>query len=123
MQANPVLTILAAWCVPGAGHAMVGQMRKAAIFLIVLTGMFLIGLQFGGQVFPFQIEEPLVFLGGAAQWAVAGPRLLAWLVSAGAGDVTAITYEAGNTFLIVAGLLNALVMLDALDLARGIKRR
>jgi hypothetical protein len=123
MQANPVLTILAAWCVPGAGHAMVGQLRKAVVFLIVLTGMFVIGLQFGGQVFPFQIEEPLVFLGAAAQWAVAGPRLAVWLASAGVGDVTSVTYEAGNTFIIVAGLLNALVVLDALDQARGVKRR
>ena len=123
MQANPVLTVLAAWFLPGAGHAMVGQRRKAAVFLIVLTGMFVIGLQFGGQVFPFQIEEPLVFLGALAQWAVAGPRLIAWLAAAGAGDVTAVTYEAGNTFIIVAGLLNTLVTLDALDLARGVKRR
>jgi hypothetical protein len=29
------------------------------------------------------------------------------------------TYEYGNTFLIVAGLLNLLVVLDAFDRARG----
>jgi hypothetical protein len=32
------------------------------------------------------------------------------------------SYEYGNTFTAVAGLLNVLVILDALDTARGIKR-
>ena len=43
------------------------------------------------------------------------------MVGGGQGDVTAVTYEYGNTFLIVGGLLNTLVVLDALDLARGVK--
>jgi uncharacterized protein DUF6677 len=33
----------------------------------------------------------------------------------------AITYEYGNTFVIVAGLLNMLVALDAFDIAKGRK--
>jgi len=33
----------------------------------------------------------------------------------------AITYEYGNTFVIVAGLLNMLVVLDAFDIAKGRK--
>jgi hypothetical protein len=41
----------------------------------------------------------------------------------GPGEVVAATYEYGNTFLIVAGLLNALVVLDAFDLASGRKRQ
>ena len=39
----------------------------------------------------------------------------------GNGTVTAVTYEYGNTFLMTAGLLNALVILDAFDIAMGRK--
>jgi len=39
----------------------------------------------------------------------------------GLGDVTAVTYEYGNAFLIVAGLLNMLVVIDAFDVAMGRK--
>jgi hypothetical protein len=39
----------------------------------------------------------------------------------GAGDVRAVTYEYGNAFLIVAGLLNLLVVIDAYDIAMGRK--
>ena len=123
MQANPFVVGVLAWCVPGAGHFLVGQTRKALVFLIVLGGMFLIGLGFGGELFPFQMAEPLVFLAALAQWAMLVPRAVAAIVGAGGGDVVAVTYEYGNTFLIVSGLLNTLVVLDALDRARGVTRQ
>jgi len=120
MRPNPSLTLVAAWCVPGAGHFLVGQSRKAAIFFVVLAGMFIIGLRFGGQLLPFEVSDPLVFLGAGTQWAMLVPRALAAMAGAGAGNVVAITYEYGNTFLIVSGLLNILVALDAFDRARGV---
>src|SRR5688572_1361969 len=119
MRPNPSMTLVLAWCVPGAGHFMVGQARKAVIFFVVLIGMFGLGLRFGGQLLPFEMSDPLVFLGAGTQWAMAVPRVLAAM--AGAGNVIALTYEYGNTFLIVAGLLNILVALDAFDRARGVK--
>ena len=39
----------------------------------------------------------------------------------GAGNVREVTYEYGNAFLIVAGLLNVLVIIDACDVALGRK--
>ena len=108
--------------VPGLGHVMVGQPRKAGVFFIVLMTMFAIGLAFGGRLFPYTLDEPLVFLGAAAQWVLFAPRVLAALAGLGQGDVIAVTYEYGNTFLIVAGLLNALITLDVFDLATGRKR-
>ncbi len=107
--------------VPGLGHALVGQARKAAVFFIVLLTMFASGLAFGGRLLPFTPAEPLVFLGAAAEWVLLAPRLLAGLAGLGAGDVVAATFDYGNTFLIVAGLLNALVTLDVFDVATGRK--
>ena len=43
------------------------------------------------------------------------------MAGAGAGTVVAPTYEYGNTYIIVAGLLNMLVVLDAYDIAMGRK--
>jgi len=110
---------LAAWLVPGAGHLLLGQRRKGGIFFVVLSVMFVIGLAFGGRLFPFQMQEPLVFLAAVAEWLQLLPRIIAGVGGLGQGDVVAVTYEYGNTFLIVAGLLNALVVLDVFDRARG----
>lgn len=112
---------IAAWLVPGAGHFLQGRFRKALVFFVVLLGMFVIGLGFGGRLFPMQPSEPLVLLAAVAEWVIGLPRIIAGIAGAGHGEVTAITYEYGNTFLIVSGLLNVLVVLDAFDLATGRK--
>jgi hypothetical protein len=118
---SPAVLTAAAIAVPGLGHLLLGRTRKAAIFFVVLAAMYTIGLAFGGRLFPFQISEPLVFLAALAEWSITLPRLLAALAGWGRGDVIAITYEYGNSFLIVAGLLNALVALDVHDRATGRK--
>jgi hypothetical protein len=120
--ASPLTLCAAAWFVPGAGHLLQGRTQKAVIFFVVLVGMFVVGLAFGGRLFPFQLAEPLVFLAAVAEWVVGVPRLVAALGGVGAGDVVRVTYEYGNTFLIAAGLLNALVVLDVYDLAVGRRR-
>jgi hypothetical protein len=109
--------------VPGAGHLMLGQFRKASIFFVVLIAMFAIGIYLGGRLFPFQFSEPLVFLAAAGEWALGLPRIVAMLAGAGQGEVVWATYEYGNTFLIVAGLLNMLLVLDVYDLTTGRKPR
>ncbi len=117
---NAVLFLLA-WLIPGAGHFTLGKRQKALVFAIVLPVMFLIGLVLKGRLFPFTPGDPLVALAAAANVMAGAPYLLARLFGAGGGTVTAITYEYGNTFMIAAGLLNTLVVLDAFDVARGRK--
>jgi hypothetical protein len=115
------VTVAAAWALPGAGHFLQGQSGKALVFGVTLLPMYLCGLLMGGRLFVFQGSEPLVLLAAASQWMIGVLRLIAGWSGAGAGDVVAASYEYGNTFLIVAGLLNVLVMFDAADLARGRK--
>jgi hypothetical protein len=110
-----------AWVVPGAAHVWLGRRQKGAVFFVVLSLMFAIGLMLHGRIFPFELSEPLVALAAIADVGLGGPWVLARMAGAGSGLVTATTYEYGNTFLIVAGLLNFLVVLDALDIAMGRK--
>ena len=116
-----VLVCLAAWAVPGAGHLWLGRRQKGIVFLLALPAMFLFGLLLHGRIFAFEMAEPLVALAAIADVGVGLPWLLARLSGAGTGIVTAVTYEYGNCFLIVAGLLNSLVVLDAYDIAMGRK--
>ena len=116
-----VLLCLAAWLVPGAGHIWMGRRQKGVVFLLALPAMFAIGLLLHGRVFPFEFSEPLVGLAAIANVLAGAPWLLTRLLEAGSGMVTAVTYEYGNCFLIVSGLLNFLVILDAYDIALGRK--
>jgi hypothetical protein len=118
---NPYLIGAAAWAIPGAGHLWLGRRQKGVVFLLTLPLMFVFGLWLEGRLFPFELQQPLVALAAFADIGVGIPYLVARAAGGGAGTVTAITYEYGNTFIIVAGLLNMLVVLDAVDVAEGRK--
>ena len=116
-----VLLCLAAWAVPGAGHLWLGRRQKGLVFLLAIPAMFAVGLLLDGRIFPFNLSEPLVALAAVADVGVGAGWLLARMRDAGAGAVTSVTFEYGNIFLIVAGLLNFLVILDAFDIGMGRK--
>jgi hypothetical protein len=118
---NPYLISAFAWLVPGAGHLWLGRSQKGLVFLIALPLMFVTGLWLQGRLFPFQPSEPLVALAAFADVGIGIPYFIAKALGRGAGNVIAATYEYGNAFIIVAGLLNMLVVLDAFDIAQGRK--
>ena len=112
---------LAAWAIPGAAHIWLGRRAKGLTFLIALPLMFATGLAVAGRLFPFDLSEPLVGLAAVADIGIGIPYFLAKAFGAGAGHVRAVTYEYGNAYIIVAGLLNLLVVIDAYDIALGRK--
>ena len=116
-----VLLCVAAWAIPGAGHLWLGRRSKGLTFLVALPLMFAIGLAIHGRLFPFELSEPLVGLAAFADLGIGAAYFIGSALGYGMGDVRAVTYEYGNAFLIVAGLLNLLVVIDAYDTAVGRK--
>lgn len=121
MSGKIVLLSILSWLVPGAGHLWLGRRNKGLIFLVALPLMFAIGLAIDGRLFPFEFGDPLVGLAALADISVGAVYFLAGAFGYGAGNVRAVTYEYGNAFLIVAGLLNLLVIIDVYDVAMGRK--
>lgn len=117
----PVAAAALAWLVPGLGHLALGRRQKGVIFLVVIPAMFGIGLALSGRMFPFDFSQPLGALAAIAARGTGVPALLAGMLDLGRGVVTDATYEYGNTFVIVSGLLNMLVAIDAFDVASGRK--
>lgn len=118
---SPVVAAALAWLVPGLGHLSLGKRQKGLVFLVALPAMFGLGLVLSGRIFPFDLSQPLGTLAAAAARGLGVPALVASLLGSGQGVVTAASYEYGNTFIIVSGLLNLLVALDAYDVASGRK--
>lgn len=100
---------------------MQGRRQKGLIFLLALPAMFAIGLALEGRLAPFNFSEPLVGLAALANVGMGLPYFIASGLDLGKGIVTAAWSEYGNTFLIVSGLLNALVVIDAYDIRLGRK--
>jgi len=113
---------LLAWVLPGAGHFYLGRRGKGLLFLGTIGALFLLGVVMKSRLQLYLgLEDPLALLFSIAQMAAGVPYFLARALGYEAGLVTAVTYEYGNTFTAVAGLLNILVILDAHDTAVGRK--
>jgi hypothetical protein len=117
----PAVVCVVSWLVPGAGHFLQGRTQKGVIFLLALTAMFAIGLALNGRLAAFDFSDPLVGLAAVANLGMGIPYFIARAMDLGHGIVTAASYEYGNTFLIVSGLLNMLVAIDAYDVRLGRK--
>jgi hypothetical protein len=118
---------IAAWFLPGCGHVMLKRWGRAALMGGVVWLSFFIGLAMGGHMFDLetgqgssallQVPPMIANLGSGALY------LVCWLLGYGFADdpvqAARATYEYGNTFLLIAGLLNYLTMLDAFDIAAG----
>ncbi len=117
-----------AWAVPGAGHFMQGRWLRGALAGGAVWVMFFVGLWLGGHMYGLgsgqqSLGALLQVLPMIANVGVGLPYFVCWIANAGfAEHAHLVTYEYGNTFLLVAGLLNYLVMLDAFDIAAGRKR-
>lgn len=131
VPADAWLLGLAAWIVPGAGHLLQGKWGRGLLLGGAVLVMFVVGLLVGGHLFG---------LGGREQDGLSGllqvpptianfgsglPYLVCWATDTGFMDTAEqakrSTFEYGNTFLLVAGLMNYLSMLDAFDIRAGRK--
>jgi hypothetical protein len=117
------LLCLVAWIVPGAGHLWQRQMLKGLVFLAILPLMFALGLLLDGTLFGLQpLTQSMLTTGAAvAERCIGLPWMVAAILGKGTGNIVSPTYEYGWVFMVVAGLLNCLVVLDARDVALGRK--
>jgi hypothetical protein len=110
--------------VPGLGHLLLQRWVRGFLLLASVLLMFLLGLRMQGALSSFPPSGGLVSfeaLKGFANVGVGLPYVLAVRSGYMEGVPTSPTADYGWLFLIVAGLLNYLIVLDAFDIARGRK--
>jgi len=137
------ISCLLAWVVPGGGHLYLGKRSRAAVFFLVVVATFLLGILNQGRSYLIDRDQPLTYLAALTNIAT-GPMELAsrqltyhrlvyrlpadenspesaQLLQAMRERVKIVTDEYGTTYLLTAGLMNILLMLDAFDIAIGRK--
>ena len=119
--ALPLAPLIAAWLVPGGGHFWLRRSGRGAILLASVGLMFISGLVMGGRFFqlsPSDIVETLGFLGDFCSGLFyLAAKFAGYAVPVSASPIA----DYGTKFLLVAGLLNVLCILDAYDIAVGNK--
>lgn len=119
---SPWLTVLLAWLVPGAGHFFLGRKGRAAIICGTVLLAFLIGVGMYGPMFVptsngdvlTRLIEVAGFVGDLASGVI-------YFIAVGLGywppDQPSHTADYGSKFLVAAGLLNIMAMVDAYEIA------
>jgi hypothetical protein len=130
-RAKRVAIVIAAWLVPGSGHLALGRWGRGILFFLVITGTFAAGLLLDARLYWPGPADPDAFLRFdliSTLWffAQAGSGLcygVSYILGLGTiPHPQSATFEYGNTFTFLAGLLNYLVAHDAFDIAAGRKR-
>lgn len=119
----PVLAL--SWLIPGAGHFFLKRTGRGVLLLVAVAGMFACGLMMRGAMFQPQSGDLLTMIintGGFIGDICSG---LLYLLSVWFGynqpDVAGHVHDYGTKFLVTAGLLNVLAMVDAFEIAAGRK--
>ena len=124
---NPIVIGIISWLFPGAGHFLQKRIKRGVIIAAVIWTMFIIAIISGGAHYPgFDFKDgALLYLLNVFARCGNGLGAIVSLVLAGnpSPQVAALaTFEYGGRFLEVAGLLNYLAAIDAVDIAVGRKK-
>jgi hypothetical protein len=123
---NPVIVGIVSWLVPGSGHLLQRRLGRGAVLAAVVWVMFAIAIASGGAHYPgFEFKDGalLYLLNIFARFGNGLGAVVSMIMAANPSPqiAAAATFEYGGRFLEVAGLLNYLAALDAVDLAVGRK--
>ena len=113
--------MLIAWLIPGAGHYLLGRRARGVVFLLLVMASVIIGCSLEGNLHRILPNEPLTILATIGAMGMGAVYFILRFALGYAGDVISATYEYGTAFLLTAGLMNLLLILDVMDIARGKK--
>jgi hypothetical protein len=121
-----LLPVIAAWLIPGGGHFLLKRAGRGALILASVVLMFLFGLFMRGMMFTpekgIDYLTSLINYGGFVCNLAAGLLyILASIFGYAQVDLPGDVHDYGTKFLVTAGLLNILAMVDAWEIATGKK--
>jgi len=124
--AQPKLTTLvrlcvAAWMVPGLGHLLLGRKWRGLILFSAIVTMFLMGLAMQGEFFSTNSGSYLQTLGYFGELCVGVAMPAARFFGYAGGNPLFVSADFGTAYLVSAGMLNTLSILDTYDIAMGRK--
>jgi hypothetical protein len=121
----PILTLVrlcvAAWLVPGLGHLLLGRRWRALILFASIMTLFALGLAMQGQFFSTGSASYLQTLGYYGELCVGLAMPGAKFFGYSGGDPFFVSSDYGTAYLVAAGMLNVLAVLDCYDIAMGRK--
>jgi hypothetical protein len=118
-SALPFLIAVAAWVVPGLGHALLRRWPKALGFFLAAAGLAIAGCELRGEIFSWHSGGTFGSLGFIADAGSGIFYFVARMLEATGPDISRAAGDYGTRFIAAAGLVNLLGVLDAYGIASG----
>ena len=115
------LAIAFGWLIPGAGHLAQKKWIRGLLLMVSVCAMFALGLAMNGKVYKPNTGDLLDMLGFVGDVGAGGLYLFSRLMEWGDVAIAAATSDYGTKFIVVAGLLNVISVVDAYHIAIGKK--
>jgi hypothetical protein len=112
---------VAAWLVPGLGHVYLKRWQRGLAFFALVIVSLWVGCSLEGNLYRVIPNQPLSILATLGSMGMGIPYFILRYGMGYEGAIVSPGYEYGTAFLLTAGLMNLLLVLDAWDIARGVK--
>jgi len=116
------LAPLTGWLFPGLGHLIQRRWIRGFLLMAAVLVLFFTGLAMQGKVYAFNTGDPLDMLGFVGDIGTGLFYFMARMMDWGAGNIHRAVADYGTKYLVVAGLLNVVVAIDAYHIAIGKKQ-
>lgn len=116
------LAPLSGWLFPGLGHLIQRRWIRGILLMLAVLVLFFAGLGMQGKVYAFNTGDPLDMLGFVGDFGTGLLYFLARMMDWGGGNIHRAVADYGTKYLVVAGLLNVVVAIDAYHIAIGKKQ-
>ena len=117
-----VIAPLVGWIFPGAGHFIQKKWGRGLLLMFAVALMFFLGLAMEGKIYKYNTGDLLDILGFVGDVGSGGLYIISRILDVGTAPIAHATADYGTKFIVMSGLLNVMVMVDAFHIAAGRKK-
>jgi hypothetical protein len=105
------------WLIPGAGHLVQKRWIRGVVLMLCIGTMFALGVAMEGKIYQPNTGDLLDILGFVGDVGAGGLYILGRMLDWGSPAITFATADYGTKYIVVAGLLNIMAIVDAYHIA------
>src|SRR5215470_7487948 len=109
------------WLIPGDGHLIQRRWIRVLLLMATIVTMFAFGLAIDGKNYKPNTGDLLDMLGFVGDLCAGGLYIVSRAMDWGNTAISYATADYGTKFIVVAGLLNVMALVDAHQIAIGKK--
>ena len=116
---NINLLLFLTWLFPGLGHILVKSYRRAAAYGAIILVSIVLGILLHGRIFVPVKGDIISYLATLANMGLGLLYVIIGLIFGYRGDAGAATSDYGTLFILCAGMMNLLLLIEVYDIAKG----